>query len=137
MPWEKARMLYSVLNKSWKWHLSKQQLYSHLLTFHLKNHPRQTRQAEYCWRCKDELVSNILLSISTHGHTSVDQSAKLNLISSVQTLYAIYRTYQERWLIWMDGERESRESMLLALLDDVGRINIVNRFVYNYYLYIK
>ena len=42
---------------------------------------------------------------------------KLIFISFVQTLDAILRTYQELWLIGMDGERMSRESVLSAHLD--------------------
>ena len=30
----------------------------------------------HCWWSKDELISNILLWTTTHGHTSVDQPAK-------------------------------------------------------------
>ena len=43
---------------------------------------------------------------------------KVTFINSVLTLGVIKKTYQERWLIGMDKERESRESMLSAQLDD-------------------
>ena len=33
------------------------------LTSHLSRH------AEYCWRSKDEFISDVLLWIQTHGHT--------------------------------------------------------------------
>ena len=34
------------------------------------------------------------------------------------TLDAVYRTFQEQWLIGTDDKRESRESVLLAWLDE-------------------
>ena len=51
----------------------KQQLLESI-TSGLTNH--KTRYAGYCWRSKDELISNILLRTPTHGHTSVSQPAK-------------------------------------------------------------
>ena len=47
-----------------------------------------------------------------------DDQGKFSPISSVQTLDAVTRTYQEQWPIAMDGDGESRESLPSA------RINI-------------
>ena len=43
---------------------------------------------------------------------------RLAYISSVQTQDAAYRTYQERWMIGMDGKRESGNAVLSAGLND-------------------
>ena len=43
---------------------------------------------------------------------------KLTFLSSVLTLEAIYRFYQVQWPVRMDGEREPKESVLLAHLDE-------------------
>ena len=56
-----TRILSAVLNKSWRQHPTKQQLYGHLLTITKTNKVRWTRHAGHCWRSKDELISNILL----------------------------------------------------------------------------
>ena len=52
-----TRMLYVVLNKSWKKHLTKQQLYSHLTTISQIMQVRRTKPAEYYWRIKDLLAT--------------------------------------------------------------------------------
>ena len=43
---------------------------------------------------------------------------KITLISFVQTLDAVLRTYLKWWLIGTDSEKKSKESVLLACLDD-------------------
>ena len=50
----------------------------------------------------------------------------LHMDSSVKTLDAINRIYQEWCPIELDGERESRESILLAQLDDYDDDNQQN-----------
>ena len=70
------RMLCAVLNKSWKQHPTKQQLYSHLPPISQTIQVRQTRHAGHCWRSRDKLISDVLLWTHTHGHTSVGRPAK-------------------------------------------------------------
>ena len=67
---------------------------------------------------RDELISDILLLSFMHGHSSMTDQQELAFISSVQTLDAVYKTYQEQWPIGVDDQRESRESTLLAYIDD-------------------
>ena len=56
-----SRMLRAILNKSCCQHPTKQQLYSHLLPINKTIQVTRTRHAGHCWRCKDELISDILL----------------------------------------------------------------------------
>ena len=56
-----TRMLRAILNKSWKQHPTKQQLYRHQPPITKTIKIRRTRHAEHCWRSKDELISDILL----------------------------------------------------------------------------
>ena len=46
------------------------------------------------------------------------ECSEKKFISYVRTLEAVEVTYEERWPIRMDGERDSGTSMLLACLDD-------------------
>ena len=55
------RMLWAILNKSWKQHPTKQLLYGHLSPITKTIQVRWTRHAGYCWISRDELISNILL----------------------------------------------------------------------------
>ena len=55
-----TRMLRAILNKSWRQHPTKQQLYGHLPTITKTIKVRRTRRAGQCWRSRDELVSDVL-----------------------------------------------------------------------------
>ena len=71
-----TRMLQAVLNKSWKQHSIKYQLYSHLLPIMKAIKVRRTRYVGHCWRSKDELISDILRWIPSHGRAWVGQQAR-------------------------------------------------------------
>jgi len=71
-----TRMLRVVLNKSWKQHPTKKQLYGHLPPISQTIKVRRARHAGHCWRSKDELVSDVLLWRPTHGHASVGRPAR-------------------------------------------------------------
>ena len=56
-----TRMLRAILNKSWRQHPTKHQLYSHLPPITKTIQIRRTRHAGHCWRSRDELISDVLL----------------------------------------------------------------------------
>ena len=66
-----TRMLWAILNKSWKKHPTKQQMYGHLPPISKTIKVSQTRHVKHCWRNKDELISDILLWPPSHGRASV------------------------------------------------------------------
>ena len=55
-----TRMLWAVLNKSWRQHPTKRQLYSHQPPIPKIIQVRRTRHAGHCWRSKDEIISDVL-----------------------------------------------------------------------------
>ena len=55
-----TRMLRAILNKSWRQHPTKHQLYGHLPPIAKTIQVRRTRHAGYCWRSRDELISDVL-----------------------------------------------------------------------------
>ena len=71
-----TRMLQAILNKSWRQHPTKHQLYSHLPPITKTIQVRWTRHAGNCWRSKDEVISNILQRTSSHGRAKAGQLAK-------------------------------------------------------------
>ena len=71
-----TRMLRTILNKSWRQHPTKQQLYGHLPPFKKTTKLRQTRHVGHCWRSKDELISDILLWTPSHGRAKVGWPAR-------------------------------------------------------------
>ena len=56
-----TRMLRAILNKSWRQHPTRHQLYGHLPPIMKTIQVRRTRHAGHCWRSRDELISDVLL----------------------------------------------------------------------------
>ena len=53
-------MLRVILNKRWKQHPTRKQLYGHLPHITQTIRIRRTRHTGHCWRSKDELISDVL-----------------------------------------------------------------------------
>ena len=71
-----TRMLQVVLNKSWEQHATKQHLYGHLPPITKTTQVRRTRHAGYCWRSRDELISDVLLWTLSHGRAKAGRPAR-------------------------------------------------------------
>ena len=56
-----TRMLWAILNESWRQNPTKQQLYGHLPPITKTMKIRWTRHAGHCWRSRDTLISDVLL----------------------------------------------------------------------------
>ena len=68
-----TRMLWAVLDKSWRQHPTRHQLYGHLPPITKTIQVRRTRYAGHCWRSKDELISDVLLWTPTYGQAKAGQ----------------------------------------------------------------
>ena len=64
-----TRMFRAILNKPWRQHPTKHQLYGKLLPTTKTIQVRRTRHAGHCWRSRDELISDVLLLTPTYGRT--------------------------------------------------------------------
>ena len=62
-----TRMLCAILNKSWRQHPTRHQLYGHLPPITKTIQVRRTRHAGHCWRSRDELIRDALLWTPTLG----------------------------------------------------------------------
>ena len=62
-----TRMLQAILNKSWRQHPTRHQLYGHLLPITKTIQVRRTKHAGHCWRSRDELINDILQCTPTYG----------------------------------------------------------------------
>ena len=71
-----TRMLRAILNKSWRQHPTRRQLYGHLPPITKTIQVRRARHAGHCWRSKDELVSDVLLWTPTHGQAKAGRPAQ-------------------------------------------------------------
>ena len=71
-----TRMLRAILNKSWRQHPTRRQLYGHLPPITKTIEVRRARHAGHCWRSKDELVSDVLLWTPTYGQAKAGRPAR-------------------------------------------------------------
>ena len=69
-------MLRAILNKSWRQHPTRRQLYGHLPPITKTIQVRRARHAGHCWRSKDELVSDVLLWTPTYGQAKAGRPAQ-------------------------------------------------------------
>ena len=61
------RMLRAILNKSWRQHPRRHQLYGQLPPITKTIQVSRTRHAGHCWRSRDKLISDVLLWIPAYG----------------------------------------------------------------------
>ena len=71
-----TRMLRALLNKSWRQHPTKQQLYGHLPPIKKTIKARRTRHLGHCWRSGHELISYLFLWTPSHGRAKAGQAAR-------------------------------------------------------------
>ena len=71
-----TRMLRAILNRSWRQHPTKQQLYGHLPPITKTIQIRRTRHAGHCWRSRDKLINDVLLWTSSHGRAKAERPAQ-------------------------------------------------------------
>ena len=69
-------MLRAILNKSWRQHPTRHQLYGHLPPITKSIQVRRTRHAGHCWRSRDELIRDVLLWTPTHGRAKAGWPAR-------------------------------------------------------------
>ena len=71
-----TRMLPAILNKSWRPHPTRHQLYGHLPPVTKTIQARRTRHAGHCLRSRGELISDVLLWNPTYGRAKAGRPAR-------------------------------------------------------------
>ena len=95
-----TRMLQAILNKSWRQHPTRHQLYGHLPPITKTIQVRQTRYAGHCWRSRDELISNVLLWTPTYGCGQKQDDQHEHIFSSYVRIQDVaLKTCQRGWTI--------------------------------------
>ena len=72
-----TRTLRAILNKSWRQHPTRHQLYGDRPLITKTIQVRRTRHAGHSWRSKDEPISDVLLWIPTHGRAKAGRPAAM------------------------------------------------------------
>ena len=112
-----TRMLWAILNKSWRQHPQKHQPYGHLPAIAKTTQVRRTRHSEHFWRSRDELRSYVLLWRPTYGRAKAGLPPR-TYSSSVRIRDVAPKTCQKRWTIKRSAEWGSGISVLAARHDD-------------------
>ena len=110
-----TRMLWAILNKSRRQHLTKQQLYGHLPPITKTIQVRRTRHARHCWRSRYELISDILLWTPSHGQAKARHPVR----TYIQQLCADTGCSLEDILEVMDDREGWQERVKEINADDV------------------
>ena len=71
-----TRMLRAILNKSWRQHPTRHQLYGHRPPITKTIQVRRTRHAGHYRRSRDELISDVLLWTPTYGRAKAGRPAR-------------------------------------------------------------
>ena len=71
-----TRMLWAILNKSWRQHHTKHPLYGHLPPITKTIKARRTRHAGHCCRSRDELRSDVLLRTPSYDRAKAGRPAR-------------------------------------------------------------
>ena len=69
-------MLRAILNKSWRQHPTKHQLYGHLTSITKTIQVRRARHAGHWWSSRDELINDVLLWTPTYGRVKAGRPAR-------------------------------------------------------------
>ena len=69
-----TRMLWAILNKSWRQHPTRHQLYLPPITKTIQ--VRRIRHAGHCWGSRDELISDVFLWTPTYGRAKAGRPAR-------------------------------------------------------------
>ena len=125
-------MQWAILNKSWRQHPTRHQLYGHLPPITKTIQVRRTRHEGHCWGSRDEIISNALLWTPTYGRAKAGRPAR----TYIQQLYEDTGCSRENLPEGMNdrgsGERGSGISVIAARHDDDDNI-----YIYIYiYIYI-
>ena len=113
-----TRMLRAILNKSWRQHPTKQQLYGYLSPITKTIKIWRMRYAGHYWRSRDELMRDVLLWTPSHGRAKAGRAARTYIHSSVPIRNVALKTCRKQWTLRRGGERGSRIFVLIAQQDD-------------------
>ena len=130
-----TRMQWAILNKSWRQHPTRHQLYGYLPPIAKTIQVRQTRHAGHCWRSRDELISDVLLWTPTYGRVKAGRLAR----TYIQQLCKDTECSPEDLPEAMNNRKKWRErvriSVLVARHDDERQISWISSKSFLMYIY--
>ena len=131
-----TRMLRAILNKSWRQHPTRHQLYGHLPPITKTIQARRTRHAVQCWRSKDELISDVLLWTPAYdrvkaGRPAVVYSyARRNIFNTIKRSgHTSLEKYTSHFIERIVCERELETEQRLQHIDPPPTLLAITAFL--------
>ena len=105
-----TRMLRAILNKSWRQHPTRHQLYGHLPSVTKTIQIRRTRHVGHCWRSSDELISDVLLCPPpAYGRAKAGRPARTYILQLCEDTGCSPEAMNDRDM-WRERVRDIRAS---------------------------
>ena len=121
-----TRMLRALLNKSWRQHPTRHQLYGHLPPITKTIQVRRTRHAGHCWRRRRAHKWCTPMDPHIWPGKSRTTSSNIHTYSSyVRIRDVALKTCRRRWTIGRSGERGSGISVQAAGHDDNDDFDLI------------
>ena len=120
-----TRILRAILNKSWRQHPTRHQLYVHLPPITKTIQTRRTRHAGHCWRSKDELRSDVLQWTPAYSREKAGRPARTYILQLCEDTGCIYEDLPEAMNDrekWRERVRDIRASGTTWWYDDLNNI---------------
>ena len=108
-----TRMLRAILNKFWRQHPTRHQLYCHLPPITKTIQVKRARHAGHCWRSRDELISDVLLWTPTYGRAKAGRAARTYIQQLCEDTGCSPEDLPEAmndWVGWRERVRDIRAS---------------------------
>ena len=92
-----TRMLWEILNRSWRQYSTKQQLYGHLPPITKTIQVRRTTHEGHYWRNRDKLIRDVLLWTPSHGRAKEGRPARTYIQQLCEDTACSPEDQRERW----------------------------------------
>ena len=117
-----TRMLWAILNKSWRQHPTRHQLYGHLPPIMKTIQVRWTRHAGHCRRSRDELISDVLLWTPTYGWAKAERPAWTYIQQLCENMGCSPEDLND-WEKWRENWYIDSKSLLNSYIDTKKLLN--------------
>ena len=111
-------MLRAILNKFWRQHPTRHQLYDHLLPITKTIQVRRTTHACHSWRSRDDIISDVLLWTPSYGRAKAGRPARTYIQQLCEDTGCGLEDRPEAMTIGRSGEKGSGIFVLVARHDD-------------------
>ena len=127
-----TRILRAILNKSWRQHSTRHQLYGHLPPIMKTIQARRTRHSGHCCRSRDEFISDILLWTPAYGQAKAGRPARTYIQQICEDMGCFPEDLPEAMndrQKWRERVRDIRASGMMMMMMHNALFRIVFKYI--------